>query len=67
MGSATQGTSDWSSVSVDFDHFVARFSKAPKTFQAYEAMYNCPYFQNKEVHRHETLRHEGKLVHIKHM
>ena len=38
----------------------ARFSIAPKTFRAWEAIFNCLYIENKEVYRHETL-HEGKL------
>ena len=30
----------------------ARFSKAPKTFRACEAIFNCLYLENKEVCRH---------------
>ena len=38
----------------------ARFSKAPKTFRAWEPIFNCLYIENKEGYRQETL-HEGKL------
>ena len=38
----------------------ARFSKAPKTFRACEAIFNCLYLENKEACRHKTL-HEGQL------
>ena len=38
----------------------ACFSKATKTFRAWEAIFNCLYIENKEVYGHETL-HEGKL------
>ena len=38
----------------------ARFSKAPKTFRAYEAIFNSLYLENKEACRHKTL-HEGQL------
>ena len=37
-----------------------RFSKAPKTFRACEAIFNCLYLENKEACRHKTLQ-EGQL------
>ena len=38
----------------------ARFSKAPKTFRARKAIFNCLYLKMEVVYRHETL-YEGNV------